>query len=222
MSEIDVTKINNQKTSNVGVTSETFMGSQGSESKWRIAGEVRGKTRSRQVRLIERAFDGAASSYSEKWKQCKDAQLPVVPTLRLTDRDSVVLTDVTADGSQLFGKGLNLDLQMSDDFQRSRLFNLYNIPLFRKIYSENREKIEKELLMYSRFAWAKGILLPGDDSFELLIKPDGNWQLLLLDLTQIEYAPRDDLLLKGNERSVNKALKFLDGIYEKTTPYFSE
>src|SRR6185369_10384550 len=86
----------------------------GLEFKSRIFGEMdsrSGKT-ARRVRLVERGhgqnqewfIELGQNSYKDNWLLFKKAGLPVVPTLRETDRNTVLVTDVTADGSALCGK----------------------------------------------------------------------------------------------------------------------
>src|SRR5688572_175945 len=56
------------------------------------------------IPLIERNFD---PSYIDAWIAFREAGIAVTPTLHLSSRNTLLVTDLKADGSELYGKGLS-------------------------------------------------------------------------------------------------------------------
>src|SRR6266567_1114957 len=71
----------------------------GNETKNRLEGTLA----QREVSLIERPLD---QNYVDNWYAFREVGLPVVPTLRESSRGTLLVTDVKADGSEIYGKGL--------------------------------------------------------------------------------------------------------------------
>ncbi len=136
--------------------------------------------------LIERNFD---AEYIDAWLAFHEAGLAVTPSLQLSSRNTLLVTDLKADGSEIYGKGLKQILfdqswPIDDDppAQRQRprpetdkkflgLFKWYHF-----------RKIEREAFRFAEEAAERGIEIPLDDPFELYVRPDGSWNFIALDL----------------------------------------
>lgn len=75
----------------------------GAESKTLIEATVGHSGKQRRVTLVER---GRKAVYIEKWNLLRNAGLPVIPTLRESSRETVLLTDLRHDGAEIYGKGM--------------------------------------------------------------------------------------------------------------------
>ncbi|HEU4914454.1 MAG TPA: hypothetical protein VFT16_03575 [Candidatus Saccharimonadales bacterium] len=144
-------------------------------SKHHIEGQVAG----RPVSLIARKYE---QRYVEAWKAYREAGLPVVPTLRVDPvRDRLIMTDLKADGGELYGK--NLSLTLNDELPRDRPPNPAVDEHFLRLMSgEDRGKVVDRVLDIGEQATAQRIVLPIDDPLELKVSPDGRWEVLSVDL----------------------------------------
>lgn len=129
------------------------------------------------------------------WRLFHDAEIPVVSTLRLDEENDILYTpDLTSDGSVFFGKGmLNLlEIHSYDQSTRTLHFRHFT-PQLRKSHLDTRfcelwgdEKQKSTILDIARSIAKKAskvsLLLPDDDPFDLLIHPDGTYQLLVIDV----------------------------------------
>ena len=163
----------------------------GKDDKQKLEGFVGRKT----VKLVERDdIQENGQKYSENWKKCKDAGLPVVPTLRKTKDGKVLMTDLTADGSRLYGKSVSIELNWYGRLSYGEpMFDFLTI-----IPYDEFEKIISKTVEYTEIASKKGILLPDDDPFELVVHPDGKWNLVILDLERLYITTADTELFDAN------------------------
>lgn len=119
------------------------------------------------------------------WRKLKDAGVPTIPNVRIVDDDNVLITDLTADGSQFFGKAgyikwLFEDRQPGLSGPEKHFVNV-------DIDKVARRAREIELL-----ALKHGLVLPSDDPFDLLVHPTGAWEVVVLDIGQTAELSRDD------------------------------
>jgi len=49
----------------------------------------------------------------------------------------------------------------------------------------NPRDIKEKLNNLFMDAWNKGIILPDDDYYDLLVQPDGSWQVMILDISNL-------------------------------------
>ncbi len=142
-----------------------------------------------------------------------DAGLPVVPVIPdNSNPESFCTLDVTADGSRVFGKSTLGILTIESFGARKWKPTTRDTSLdarFIEVYTEEREKIQSEVIRNMERANYSNVLLPVDDSFELRVQPDGNWQLIILDIEQGGQLD-DPEFLEYNE--VKKAIAFHFGI----------
>jgi hypothetical protein len=119
------------------------------------------------------------------WLAFRDAGLPVAPELFTRPGNTVFVADVKADGSEVFGKYLRCTLQQ--DMPRER----------------PRPKIDE----YVSKADNASLVLPKDDPFELIIHPNGEWDLITLDLTNAKI-PTKGHSHKLSSDNISTALSF--------------
>lgn len=205
--------LENQRPLEIEVTdSELFRG--GDEGvKQRLTGKVRNPNnpeRTIDVSLVRRELN--AEEYLRVWKLFLEAGLPVVPSLRIDQSGRVYMTDLRADGSELYGVAAEHALRGDKKYYE----NLYpkrrtkHKEQFLKILQDplEVEKIWREITKCIITANKNSLILPPDDEFELVIKPDGGWKLILLDLRSgatfedMKYLSlSDDELRKDNEKT---------------------
>lgn len=169
----------------------------GSEHKEKVGGKVKRGNQSRNIFLVERGFGDSVSSKMQKkftasnyiflWREFKAAGLPVVPTLRKTERGTILVTDEKAKGGHVFGKGFvlsgNKDLATgltSEDLTDN------GVEFYLNILENSSEEIKSQAIAYANLATENAILLPYDDPFELVVEKNGEWRLVILDLSNGE------------------------------------
>lgn len=200
----------------------------GSERKGRVVATMISNGRQRGINLIERyrfipaqeqdrlmqtndpelweqRFRSHAEAYIAHWKAFKHVGLPVVNTARLTNEGTLLLTDVKADGSETYGKGLRRVLEgtLKEIDQEPRI-NASIDSVFLGIMGQQWELVIKKVDELVTLATKNGIILPKDfDAFELLVHPDGSWQLITLDLRAVEITDINDLAERERVRRFN-------------------
>jgi hypothetical protein len=164
----------------------------GLEPKALIEGQVAGK----DVYLMERRLDPV---YEANWFAMKKAHLPVVPTLRKTE-DKLIVTDVKADGSETYGKGF-----LSAIGERSRPD--VDTHFLELTTGENLQAITQQIDTYIDRANQAGIAIPWDDPFELLVHPNGSWQLIILDLRNAKIEQSTETVTPINKEAKETFLR---------------
>ncbi len=191
--KIELKPVSGKKTVEIDSPDIEMMNTIGVEPKFRINAQLIGPGgRRKKVRLIGRQDNVEeldAANYSENWKLFKEAGLPVVPTLRKTENGKVVMTDLIADGSELYGKELGSSLstvhefKLKNDFKKLLKDKLKLVKSFLDILKDEEFKhLKSKLAGYENLANQNRIYLPFDDPFELLVHPDGKWELIIIDL----------------------------------------
>jgi len=117
----------------------------------------------RPISLIQRPYSEHIVKF---WQSSRDAGLPVVPTLRQITMDgeqSLLYTDVKADGSEVYGKALKKVL--SSGFPRERPPEPSVDRHFLEITnSENLPDVVTRANEISMLATERGLRLPVDDA----------------------------------------------------------
>lgn len=133
--------------------------------------------------------------YYERWKFLKSIGVPTATSMRVVDEKSVAMGDMTWDGSQFFGKAKLKSINGERDQEIKR-----DLLEAEKIFlSIDPNEIKKEFVRIQEKCWDNGIRLPFDDMFDLIVHPDGKWEVLVLDLTFLdkrEGEKHDDLILE--------------------------
>lgn len=151
----------------------------GGDTKYHFQGVDASDQKTRKS-FIWRIFDRDLIS---NWKKMKNVGLPVPEELLLNPmRGFVLLTDVKADGSEVYGKGLSYCLNHADVVQRDR-----PRPEIDKIFLEltTQQKLpilEEAAQQIVSLANEHNFELPYDDGMELIIHPDGSWNMIILDI----------------------------------------
>lgn len=204
----------------------------GTYSKKRLAGEIKltpESSRSREINMVTKfvghSFDSAfsgpliegegcdmspAERYLARWKYLRSHGIPTVGSMRVVDGNKVAMGDMTANGGEFFGKekGMQLEWELRDGVIRKLT---ETEQAFLKI---DKKELKTELDRLVDDAWEKGIRLPWDDPFEVLVRDDGSYQLMILDLGYLTKR-RDGDTLKDRENDKSKAKTRLDNIYLK-------
>lgn len=168
----------------------------GMESKERIKGKITSPSGERQrcVQLIRRNFDDRfpyntrdnlriAQQTQDEWKKYKVADLPTYDTLRLAQDGSLLTTDESAFGARTYG---NPDFRYS--LKEGKIFRTRKDKIideqFIKLASEPMDKIRQESDRIVDIASQNRIGLPLNDPLELIVNPDGKWQIKTLDVAE--------------------------------------
>lgn len=162
------------------ISSSVPLGDNGKELKYRLEGSLRSK----KVYLVERTFD---PKYIEMWHVFKEVGLPVVSSLRKSSRGTLLVPDMKADGSEVYGKNLwltlaNPALYGPRERPRPEIDNIF----LELIQPDKFNSIVQITSEYVRLANNNSCLLPFDDAFELTVHPDRDWEHITLDLEKAE------------------------------------
>lgn len=189
------------------------------------------KTREKRVKLVvkrgvvsrreedifgdEQTAMTPARRYYERWRFLRKLGIPTVSSMRVVDDHHVAMGDMTIGGAAFFGK--EKWWTVNDEVRRSVHRELDKMEkLFLNIDSE---AIKREIASLQALAWANGIRLPSDDEYDLLVRPDGSFQVVLMDLTQMRKRGNEgaDVLVREREFSFRaldsliSSLRKLDG-----------
>lgn len=156
--------------------------------------------------LVRRRIgSGNIPDYLNIWQAFKSAGLPVVKHMWRSGDHHIFMKNLKHDGSEIFGKGYAYLTWHRDPAPLSEMERK-----FIKVMEEDESKIKSSLNDMVKNADANGLILPWDDPFELLLHPDGTWDIVVLDLTKAE--------LKGdtskNKRYVEKFFLLLKSLKE--------
>lgn len=208
--------------SNLSLVVETawLVGDTGEYKKKKIEGVIKGKgerTRHIAKMVIKEVED--ADLYIHSWEILKRAGIPTVPSMRKTGRHTVIMTDLTHDGSVLFGKSrYGIDV-MGSTFSRSGKpvrADRTSAGLFLKV---DLNAVIKEAGRVEQIAFENNILLPLDDPYELLVRSDGTWELLVVDLGLLVRGGGSKVAGEKNVDWLMKVLVSLQRAYWKKFGY---
>lgn len=139
--------------------------------------------------FVQKDSSHTADETLRVWYKLKKAGLPVVPTMRKIGDYSVLMTNLTSDGSFLFGKYTRYAKDAA--VPKSMTKNLKKIPIL---------PIKQTAWIFADICNNNDIELAYDDAFELLVHPNGSWELIMLDLSGvvINVKPEDKDSLEEN------------------------
>lgn len=164
---------------------------QGLERKWRVRVQAVGDPQATTSLIFKEpnsfwppiGDDPPAQRLYANWFAMKNAGLQVVPNMWKISDTLVAMTDITTNGSGIYGKADIPDdvggkYKMVSTVQPTRTplatdGKLLTIPL-----SAIEEKAKEEAV----FATKHNIILPHDSGLVLVVSPDGNWYPLNLDI----------------------------------------
>ncbi len=170
---------------------------------------VTGAFGSYNISLIERLHE--PELYERNWKAFKEAGLPVPPMLRKTPEGRLFVTDVKADGSEVYGKAFKILLETGQEGYRPRpeIDKLF-LKLMRS--HKERRKIEKSALECVNIATSRELILPSDGPFELVVHPNGTWDVMLLDLMLGDILPYDPRTYADTQQNISQYNYFISNL----------
>ncbi len=151
--------------------------------------------------MIAKYFSDAesAAEYADYWLKLLYAGIPTIPKVLIIGEKEVLLTDMTSDGSVFYGKD-----NVNPSFQRYEKNKMTELDaVFLSIDPEEIKAKAEEII---KKANANGIFLPSDDPFDILIHPDGSWEVIVLDLLS---KPFSEVLEGNNSFCVDKIMSFV-------------
>ncbi len=123
-----------------------------------------------------------ADRYYYRWLYLKELGIPTVRTMRVVDTNRIIMGDMTIDGSEFMGKGKNYLLSLESAAKNRRQLTSME-KRFIEIY-ENGELVQ-EVSRVCDLMNIHSLGFPMDDEFDLLIHPDGSFEVLVLDLSYL-------------------------------------
>jgi hypothetical protein len=186
----------------------------GYEEKNTVEANISRGIRQRKVFFIERLMRDRkmAEAWIKKWKILHDLDLPIPPTIRISQKNNIFITNLRANGEEMYGKGLLWEARKM--IRERRGFKPRAIDeIFFKIWLEKRGEILGEVWRLTDIANEAGVFLPTDDAFELLVSPDGSWRLVIVDLFCVSKLSKDPF--KGNNKNVSQFISHLDGFFKQ-------
>lgn len=177
------------------------------KERWRLGLSKGEKTR--KISLVKSKVEipsmyrgelSSADYVAKIWTSLKQAGIPVVPTFVVLSDNEVAMTDLTADGSGLYGK----------DSWGNYFTPHETDAIFRDI---DLEEVRGQALTFARRAADHHIGLSQDHSFDLLVRPDGSWQPLARDIknTQLlDSFPDQDFIFQQNAEAVERFITHLE------------
>jgi hypothetical protein len=124
----------------------------------------------------------------ETWRAFREAGIPT-PDMFIADNGKLLAGNVRADGSEVYGKylasAIKLGLPRTDPRPDTDAF-------FVDLLHPRNTRVQKKVNKYVGTAADASLQLAFDDPFELIVHPDGDWDLIALDLTHAESTPKTD------------------------------
>lgn len=122
-----------------------------------------------------------AERYLEKWNILRRNGIPTVCSMRVVNDRTVAMGDMTTDGSSFFGKEIGIRAYEKRFIEKRPLKVTEEVFL-----SIDPMDLKQEIERVQKLAWDKGIILPDNDPYDLLVHPDGKWEVLVLDVQQLK------------------------------------
>lgn len=168
----------------------------------------------RQMKLVTR---DQTPNFISAWQMLHQNGFPTYRFVRIAqneNRSTVVLPDMTADGSKLYGKSLADELRRNPRYIfRPSAIDRQMIHVVIKYYQE----ISKEAYRLAEKATKLGLVLTDDaEPFELKVDSSGNWQLFMMDIEQvrrrIDGLESENDVANANNESVRDFLRNITAI----------
>jgi hypothetical protein len=193
----------------INETNKFFFG--GTKPKWRLHGAV-GRNEDLLLSLIERDFGKMTDIVMSNWAKAKEAGLPVVNIFRKTDKNTIVMTDIRADGSEIYGKSIYYHITDPKKTGEIRQSNKIDVKFLEIMNSkEKMEEVKKQAEKYALLASEHGIILAWDDPFDLVIHPTEGFKLICLDIEDMGHrdVSSEYELTEAKETNQNRVKKFI-------------
>ncbi len=148
----------------------------GGEPKSKVLVQLEGSSHP-GLRMIRKTVLQAKSAdrFCKAWRTLVEAGVPTIPTVRKIGRNEILMTDLTAGGGHIFGKH---DVFPSlDRYQAKSLTDAD-----RQFLHLDMGAIENRAKAIGNIANSHHVALPHDDPLSLLVRGDGSWDILALDI----------------------------------------
>lgn len=186
-------------------------------SMWTKSPHVFGHVKETEVGLERDGFSGVdnADFYMDIWQKMKHAGLPVVTTVRKVSSETVIMTDLTADGSVIYGKHQASTVRFNEsiDMQNKIARDHGWVKTQEKIESiDNRlmhvdqDRVEQLATEIMDTATQAGFTLPFDDPMVLVVGSDLTTRIYILDLSSTKMNDSPLAIKTDNYMSVQKFL----------------
>lgn len=211
-------KYNGRKSRNIeiiGGPSFEADGYMGVEECSQVTVRIPGRFSSREIPMVSkeprcfvswRFFErNAAGRYVSTWTRLREAGIPVVPTLRKRNNSAVVMTDLTRDGSIIYGRHqafVLLPYRHSDFFLKNH----------KPFMALDLDEVKRSAVEVLDTATGQGITLANDGALDLVVNPSGSWYLIALDITRTIFNSRTARL--SNQDNLNNFMGYLNLIRE--------
>ncbi len=161
------------------------------------------------VSSIPEGFN-AVQYYNHIWQQLQKAGINVVPWL-IEHENGVIVPDMEYDNYRFYGKSRSLAINN----------NHLNLPpfcyqdfLFLLVFSEETVELNRRLSELVFTATENGIGLPYDDPAELIIHPDGYFDLITLDLSRTKLDITMDEAYSINQLATTRLYRHWQVVYD--------
>jgi hypothetical protein len=144
-----------------------------------ITEDSQGNERRREIHLVKRelpnyapeVLNGKSKSdyFIEVWQEMKKAGLPVPPTIVKLNDNEILETNFTWDGSQIYGK-------------ESKYAEFPDSPRDSVFIDIDIDAVIKQAREIADIAEQNNIKLSHDHAFDLLVHPDGTWNVITRDI----------------------------------------
>ncbi|HLE50321.1 MAG TPA: hypothetical protein VI791_04215 [Patescibacteria group bacterium] len=164
----------------------------------------------------ERLGMESALRYYERWKFLKMVGVPTVSSMRVIDEYRIAMGDMTVGGGEFFGKAKKIAIMLELEKGIRRELS----PLEKTFLNIDTEAIKQKVADLQEIAWKNEVRLPGDDQYDLLVRPDGSFQVIVMDLSRLRRKGSESYSDLLNERSgFNSELDdFRSGLKRLGTP----
>lgn len=193
-------------------------GSQLNKERWKanvVGTGIAGNETKREISLVRRLVDypeewrnpgeTSAQYFVRIWKTMKDSGVNVLPNVSASGEEEILETDLTADGSQIYGKDSRIEDRFDEKID----------PLFLNIDLAKVEEMAKDL---SQKASAGSIQLSADHSMDLVVHPDGSWIVMARDIKNTRInAGSPANVVSENEGAVERFMNHLTRTRERLT-----
>lgn len=158
----------------------------------RLMGEERNlvwvRVHGKLVPLLESRDDRAYQGYIDSWQAFREAGLPVPPLFLRGKTGTLLIPEVKEDGSEVYGTGLVHNMYHGLPRERPRpeideqFIQLTSPQQLPAVEAEVRALVEK--------ANGHNLQLPAHDPFQMVVRPDGSWELVIRDLRAAKVMDR--------------------------------
>jgi hypothetical protein len=160
--------------------------------------------------LVERPL---RPNSAEIWKEFHDSDVPVTSDIFVGAHNKLLVPNLKARGSELYGKCLSylLGANLERDVHRPEIDEF-----FVGLLGTNEDQVDDRITQFARTATQSDLLLPQDDPLEMIVHPDGSWNLIVLDLAKAMKMPPKirPHLEADNSSSVLRFQGHLDRIFQ--------